>query len=46
MELQPHYCDTIVRRWQESTGGIARLEGTGEAFREMQETLDTGEPNE
>jgi DNA modification methylase len=46
MELQPHYCDTIVRRWQESTGGIARLEGTGEAFREMQETLDTGESNE
>jgi DNA modification methylase len=31
-ELDPLYCDVIVRRWQAYTGGLARLESTGEAF--------------
>lgn len=32
MELDPKYCDVIVRRWQEFTGKQAVLEATGEAF--------------
>lgn len=32
MELDPRYCDVIVRRWQEFTGHTATLEATGEAF--------------
>ena len=33
-ELDPHYCDVIVRRWQEYTGGTALLEADGTAFDE------------
>ena len=32
LELDPLYCDVIVRRWQAYTGGQARLAATGEAF--------------
>ena len=32
MELDPNYCDVIVRRWQEFTGQAAVLEATGEPF--------------
>lgn len=32
MELEPKYCDVIVRRWQEMTGRDAVLEATGETF--------------
>jgi DNA modification methylase len=32
MELDPKYCDVIVKRWQEFTGKTATLESTGEAF--------------
>lgn len=32
MELDPKYCDVIVRRWQEFTGKQAVLESTGEPF--------------
>lgn len=32
MELDPKYCDVIVRRWQLFTGKVATLESTGEAF--------------
>lgn len=32
MELQPKYCDVIVRRWQAFTGKRATLEATGEPF--------------
>ncbi len=32
MELDPLYCDVIVRRWQGHTGGEARLTSTGESF--------------
>lgn len=34
MELDPRYCDVIVRRWQLFTGKAATLESTGEAFGE------------
>lgn len=32
MELEPKYCDVIVKRWQEFTGKTATLESTGEPF--------------
>lgn len=32
MELDPRYCDVIVRRWQEYAGAAAVLEATGERF--------------
>lgn len=32
MELDPKYCDVIVRRWQEYTGKSAVLESNGQAF--------------
>jgi DNA modification methylase len=32
MELDPRYCDVIVKRWQQFTGKIATLESTGEPF--------------
>jgi 16S rRNA G966 N2-methylase RsmD len=32
MELDPCYCDVIVRRWQQFTGKTATLESTGEPF--------------
>ena len=35
VELDPKYCDAIVRRWQAFTGGDARLSETGETFAEV-----------
>jgi len=35
MELDPKYCDVIVKRWQEFTGKAAVLESTGEQFDEL-----------
>jgi DNA modification methylase len=32
VELDPRYCDVIVRRWQDFTGKQATLEETGEPF--------------
>lgn len=32
MELDPRYCDVIVKRWQEFTGKTATLEATGAEF--------------
>ena len=37
MELDPKYCDVIVKRWQEFTGKRAILESTGEPFPETKE---------
>lgn len=34
MELDPKYCDVIVKRWQEFTGQKATLESTGDPFPE------------
>ena len=34
MELDPRYCDVIVKRWQEFTGKSALLESTGKTFAE------------
>lgn len=35
MELDPRYCDVIIKRWQEFTGQEARHEATGRTFAEM-----------
>jgi len=32
MELDPRYCDVIVKRWQQFTGKTATMEATGERF--------------
>lgn len=32
MELDPKYCDVIIKRWQDFTGKTATLESTGEPF--------------
>jgi DNA modification methylase len=32
LEIDPQYCDVIVRRWQEFTGRQATLEATGRTF--------------
>ena len=36
MEIDPHYCDVIVRRWQAYTGKSALLTGTGLSFEEVE----------
>ena len=35
MELDPKYCDVIVKRWQEFTGQQATLEATGQTFADL-----------
>jgi DNA modification methylase len=35
LELDPRYCDVIVRRWQAWTGEVATLEGDGRSFDEV-----------
>ena len=35
MELDPRYCDVIVRRWQDFTGQQATLESDGKTFDEV-----------
>jgi DNA modification methylase len=35
VELDPRYCDVIVRRWQDWTGEVATLEGDGRSFEEI-----------
>ena len=36
MELDPKYCDVIIKRWQDFTGQTATLEATGQTFAELQ----------
>ncbi len=40
IELDPHYCDTIIRRYQRITGKGAVLERTGETFAEMERSRE------
>jgi 16S rRNA G966 N2-methylase RsmD len=35
LELDPRYCDVIVRRWQDATGGVALLDGDDRSFAEI-----------
>lgn len=37
VELSPHFCDAIVRRWEEETHRQAKLEETGELFDYLEE---------
>jgi DNA modification methylase len=34
MELDPKYCDVIVKRWEEFTGKEAVLESSGQTYSE------------
>jgi DNA modification methylase len=35
MEFEPHYCEVIIKRWQDFTGQTATLEATGQTYEEM-----------
>ena len=37
MEIDPRYCDVIIRRWQELFGGTAKREKDGVAFDDAEE---------
>jgi DNA modification methylase len=39
IELDPKYVDVIVQRWQNETGGRAKLAATGQAFEEAQSAM-------
>jgi DNA modification methylase len=36
IELSPHYCDAIVRRWQDYAGRAATLDGDGRTFAQIE----------
>jgi DNA modification methylase len=40
VELDPHYVDVMVTRWQAFTGKTARLAGTGQSFAERQQQVE------
>lgn len=42
MELDPAFCDVIVRRWQDQTGDKAILESTGRTFANMKAERTNG----
>lgn len=42
MELDARFVDVIVRRWQEFTGRVARLEGTDETFEQVEDRRGGG----
>jgi DNA modification methylase len=37
MEIDPPYCDVIIRRWQDYTGRKAVLDGDGRNFEEIRD---------
>ncbi|MCK5444164.1 MAG: ParB N-terminal domain-containing protein [Rhodospirillaceae bacterium] len=39
MEFTPHYCDVIIKRWQDFTGEVAILESTKKHSRKQHETI-------
>ncbi len=48
MELDPRYCDVIVRRWQDFTGGAALLGDSDMTFAEIEAArrgIEHGEPD-
>ncbi len=44
MELDPKYCDVIVKRWQDFTGKEAIHEATGKTFDDISKNIDIDEP--
>lgn len=40
MELDEKYCDVIINRWQNFTGGKATLESTGQTYEELKAERD------
>jgi DNA modification methylase len=41
MELDEHYCDVIIKRWEQYTGKKATLEGTGQTYAELRAERDS-----
>lgn len=39
-EIDPHYCDVAVRRWQNFTGRDAVLESSGESFSQIEQNRE------
>jgi DNA modification methylase len=37
MELEPHYCDVIIKRWQDFTGKEAVLESNGKTYSNLKD---------
>ena len=44
IELDPVYCDVIIRRWQAFTGQVARLDGSGRAFDDVVAGVEQARP--
>ena len=44
IELEPKYCDVIVRRWQAFTGKIALLDGSGRTFDDVAAGIGEAHP--
>ena len=44
IELDPKYCDVIVRRWQAFTGQVAHLDGSGHAFDDVVAGVEQAHP--
>ena len=46
IEIDGPYCDVVIRRWSQMTGGEAILETTGETFAEVADRRgdDPGDP--
>jgi DNA modification methylase len=43
LELDPGYVDTIIRRWQSLTGGIARRASSGRSFDDLAREAAVGD---
>ncbi len=41
MELDEHYCDVIIQRWQDYTGKKATLESNGKTYEELKDVSTT-----
>jgi DNA modification methylase len=44
IELEPHYVDTIIRRWQKFTGQEAVHDGTGQTFAQREYEAENVQP--
>jgi DNA modification methylase len=42
MELDPKYCDVVIRRWQSFTGRLAKLDSNGMTFEEIAQIRSSG----